>query len=72
MIARDAAPIAHHTPRPRIETDTVWPKHQESTFSIDEATAAAMAEAWTRTDADRIWALVQSTAKGSNVGERDA
>ncbi len=64
MIAPDVQPIAHHTPRPRIETSRVWP-------APEAADCYTLAAALKREHAERIWSLITSTAQGSNVGEQE-
>lgn len=59
MIWDNVQPIRHRTPLPRIETSRVWPATPGDNPGMSFSPA----------EVDRIWSLVTSTSRGSNVGE---
>lgn len=65
MIARNAVPIAHVTPRPRIQigqADARPDSAQMGMTAIQE-----IAEMRAKLENARIWSLIKGAAEGSNV-----
>lgn len=69
MIARNAVPIAHVTPRPRIQIGQADARPSSADMGMTGGLQADCEtyERLTRAENARIWSLIKGAAEGSNV-----
>lgn len=65
MIPRDATPIGHQPPLPRIDLSPRFEAEAPETLSFVEQAARAREDAVRDAENERIWQLVRQTAAGS-------
>ena len=67
MIPRDAAPIGHHPPLPRIDLAPRFEAEAAETLSIFEQAERSREDAARRAENERIWQLVRQVGGGEGV-----
>ncbi|MDE2467459.1 MAG: hypothetical protein KGL35_01600 [Bradyrhizobium sp.] len=67
MIPRDAAPVGHHTPLPRIDPSPRFEAAPDEQLSIFEEAQRAREDAARTAENERIWQLVRQVGGGEGT-----